>query len=220
MTEWLPPMLRDAYPFLLILLLFVILSIFAGIFVAPAFYIIAAVLIGLGLFIAYFFRNPDRHPPSDSGLVLSPADGHVSFVKKLDLSNPESEHVVSIFLSVFDVHINRAPIAGKITAINYKKGKFLNALNQQSSLENEQNIVTVENGKIKIVFTQIAGVIARRIVFWKKIGDTLEAGERVGLIKFGSRTDLILPSNIEICVKKGDRVIGGITIIGKLKNDQ
>ena len=115
------------------------------------------------------------------------------------------------------MHVNRTPIAGRITNVTYRKGKFLNALNHRSSAENEQNIITVQNDLLTVTFTQIAGVIARRIVFWKKIGDTLKPGERVGLIKFGSRTDIYLPTQVEVIVKKGDRVIGGKTTIGKIR---
>ena len=177
----------------------------------------SGILALLALFIAYFFRNPEREAPSDASLILSPADGHVSVVRPLGGDGNPAGNVVSIFLSVFDVHVNRTPIAGRITNVQYKKGKFLNALNQRSSLENEQNIITVQNEHLTVTFSQIAGVIARRIVFWKKIGDTLAPGERIGLIKFGSRTDIILPPEVEIVVKKGDRVFGGTTIIGKIK---
>ncbi len=209
-------MLRDAYPFLAICFVIAILFFVAGYFLSPGLYFLALLFLLLGLFIAFFFRNPNREISTDPALVLSPADGHVSIVKALDPANPAAGNLVSIFLSVFDVHVNRTPIAGKITNVTYQRGSFLNALNQRSSIENEQNIVTVENDQVKIVFKQIAGVIARRIVFWNKVGDSLVAGERVGLIKFGSRTDLHLPPNIEILVKKGDRVIGGKSIIGKI----
>lgn len=202
-------MLRDAYPFLLALLVCALLSFSLGYLFAPAFYLLTILFILLAAFIAYFFRNPERVVSNDPRLVLSPADGHVAVVRPLDSKNPAAGTFVSIFLSVFDVHVNRTPIAGRITEVTYQKGKFLNALNHRSSTENEQNIVTVENDLLCITFAQIAGVIARRIVFWKKIGDTLLPGERVGLIKFGSRTDLFLPPQVEVTVKKGDRVIGG-----------
>lgn len=209
-------MLRDAYPFLFALALLVVIAAVAGQYYHSGFFFLALVFILLALFIAYFFRNPEREISTDMSLVLSPADGHVSVVKPMDTNDPSAGNVVSIFLSVFDVHVNRTPIAGRITNVQYQKGKFLNALNQRSSLENEQNIITVQNEKLTVTFSQIAGVIARRIVFWKKIGDTLSPGERIGLIKFGSRTDIFLPVTVKIEVKKGDRVIGGKTIIGKI----
>jgi phosphatidylserine decarboxylase len=209
-------MLRDAYPFLLSLAVAIVMTASAGYFFSPIFYFLSIFLVLLSLFIAYFFRNPDRDAPADPRLVLSPADGHVSVVKPRDAQNPAAGNVVSIFLSVFDVHVNRTPIAGKITQVQYREGKFLNALNHRSSTENEQNLITVQNDRLTVTFSQIAGVIARRIVFWKKIGDTLSPGERIGLIKFGSRTDIFLPPEVEIVVKKGDRVFGGTSIIGKI----
>ncbi len=210
-------MLRDAYPFLLALLLLAVVAFLGGYFWAYGLYYLALLFLLFAGFIAFFFRNPEREISSDSSLVLSPADGHVSLVKPIDAQNPAAGNVVSIFLSVFDVHVNRTPIAGRITDVTYRQGKFLNALNHRASSENEQNIVTVQNERLTVTFTQIAGLIARRIVFWKKIGDTLAPGERVGLIKFGSRTDLFLPPQVEILVKKGDRVLGGQTIIGKIR---
>jgi phosphatidylserine decarboxylase len=210
-------MLRDAYPFLSVLLILAVVVALGGYFLAPGFYLLSLLLLCLAAFIAFFFRNPQREVSRDPQLVLSPADGHVSTVRPIDEQRPEAGMFVSIFLSVFDVHINRTPIAGRITNITYQAGKFLNALNHRSSLENEQNIVTVENELMTVTFKQIAGVIARRIVFWKKIGDTLQPGERVGLIKFGSRTDLFLPPQVEVLVKPGDRVLGGLTIIGKIR---
>ncbi len=209
-------MLRDAYPFLFALALLAGIAAVAGHFYYSGFYFLALLFLLLALFIAFFFRNPEREVSTDANLVLSPADGHVSVVKPMDVDDPSAGNVVSIFLSVFDVHVNRTPMAGRITNVTYRKGKFLNALNQRSSVENEQNIITVQNDRLTITFTQIAGVIARRIVFWKKIGDTLSPGERIGLIKFGSRMDLFLPTQVEVVVKKGDRVIGGKTIIGKI----
>lgn len=210
-------MLRDAYPYLFTLFLSAVLTAALGYFFSPSFYLITLPLVLLAGFIAFFFRNPHREISLDPSLVLSPADGHVSIVRAVDSTNAEAGTFVSIFLSVFDVHINRTPIPGRITNIVYQEGQFLNALNPRSSVENEQNTITVENENLTVTFTQIAGLIARRIVFWKKIGDTLRPGERVGLIKFGSRTDLLLPAQVEVMVKKGDRVIGGKTMIGKLR---
>jgi phosphatidylserine decarboxylase len=124
---------------------------------------------------------------------------------------------VSIFLSVFDVHVNRAPSSGVIKEISFMKGKFLFAFDERASIENERNVVTLDHGGIPVRFVQIAGVVARRIVFWRKVGEALKTGERVGLIKFGSRLDVFLPPGSTITVKKGDRVIAGETIIGELQ---
>lgn len=209
-------MLRDAYSMLILLAVLAAVAGLLGWAVAPGFYIAAVVLLLLALFVAYFFRNPERETPTDKSLVVSPADGRVVAVRAITPDDPESGTFVSIFLSVFDVHVNRSPIAGRITDVKYRTGKFLNALSHHSSEENEQNIVTVENELMTVVFKQIAGVIARRIVFWKKVGDSLALGERVGLIKFGSRTDLLLPPQVNVSIKKGEKVVGGVTIIGKV----
>lgn len=165
-------------------------------------------------FMAYFFRDPHRVPPEDPGLVVSPADGRVTRVEKAT-AEPGSATVVSIFLSPLDVHINRSPIAGKITNTVYTRGKFLMATNEMASLVNEQNALTIE-GEITVVCKQIAGILARRVVCWKQAGDTLALGERFGMIKFSSRTDLVLPANVEITVKEGARVRGGTTVIGRI----
>lgn len=209
-------MLRDAYPFIVFLISLAVVSALLGWVVAPGFYAAALIFLLLALFVAYFFRNPERQTPADENLVVSPADGRVSTVRPVDPADPGAGTLVSIFLSVFDVHVNRSPIAGRIVDVKYQAGKFLNAMSHRSSAENEQNVVTVENDKMTVVFKQIAGVIARRIVFWKKVGDSLALGERVGLIKFGSRTDLLLPPQVSVTVRQGEKVVGGVTIIGKV----
>jgi len=208
--------LRDAYPFIIPLGLLALLCLLLGWLYAPGWLIGAAVCCLLALFVAFFFRNPSREAPADERLIVSPADGRVVVVRLLDPQSPDSGTLVSIFLSVFDVHVNRSPLAGTITGIHYQRGKFMIATNHQASVENEQNVVTVENDLARVVFKQIAGVIARRIVFWKRVGDRVALGESVGLIKFGSRTDLILPPQVTVSVKRGDRVKGGISIIGKV----
>jgi phosphatidylserine decarboxylase len=171
----------------------------------------------LAAFMAYFFRDPDRQPPVDNDLVVSPADGLVTRVQKIEEANPHSAMLVSIFLSPLDVHINRAPIAGTITKIDYSSGKFLMATDERASLVNEQNVLTIEGEKITVVCKQIAGILARRIVCWKRAGETVELGERFGMIKFSSRTDILLPESVEVLVKKGNRVKGGTTIIGRIR---
>ena len=166
---------------------------------------------------AFFFRDPRRSSPTDSTLVVAPADGRVTRVKPLEDRSDGSAKVVSIFLSPLDVHINRAPIAGKITNISYTRGKFLMATNENASLVNEQNALTIEGEQVTVVCKQIAGILARRIVCWKRVGEEVTLGERFGLIKFSSRTDLLLPANVEIMVAEGDRVKGGTTIIGRIR---
>jgi phosphatidylserine decarboxylase len=173
-------------------------------------------LIFITLFMAFFFRDPKRLPPTDPDVVVAPADGKVTRVSKLDQENGNTPTVISIFLSPLDVHINRSPIPGKITEMVYSPGKFLMATNEKASLVNEQNILTIQGEKITVVCKQIAGILARRVVCWKKKGDNLELGERFGLIKFSSRTDLILPANVSVLVSEGTKVRGGITVIGRI----
>src|SRR3712207_2487170 len=175
----------------------------------------AFVLLLLAAFIAYFFRDPRREAPAEAGLVVSPAGGQVTRVERLSANGGDSPTVVSIFLSPFDVHVNRAPIAGEVVDVTYTKGRFIAATSDDASLVNEQNALTIRGEKMTVVCKQIAGVLARRIVCWKRAGDSLELGERFGLIKFGSRTDLVLPGRVEVLVKVGQRVSGGVTIIGR-----
>jgi phosphatidylserine decarboxylase len=165
----------------------------------------------LALFCLYFFRDPDRQAPVGP-YAVSPADGKVVVVKAEDGGTR-----ISIFLNVFDVHVNRSPIPGRITKVQYQHGKFLVASKEEASTENEMNTVTVEGDGSRIVFKQIAGLIARRIVFWKKPGDSVERGERVGLIKFGSRMDVWLGPEWQIAVKPGERVSAGTSILAKKK---
>jgi phosphatidylserine decarboxylase len=175
------------------------------------------VLLVLGLFTAFFFRDPERAVPQDPRLVLSPADGKVVLIVPAGEPNPLGAGAtqVSIFLSVFDVHINRAPIAGKIVEVKYHPGEFLPAFDHKASLRNEQNSVTIEGKGVRVAFKQIAGLIARRIVFKKRLDDEVAAGERVGLIKFGSRVDVFLPAGVPPKVKVGDRVVGGVSVLAE-----
>ncbi len=179
------------------------------------FWYVAVFLLVVALFMAYFFRDPKRVPPSDPDVVVSPADGRVT---RIESSGQGSELpiVISIFLSPFDVHINRSPIPGKIVDVLYSPGKFLMATNEKASLVNEQNALTIQGEKITVVCKQIAGILARRIVCWKATGDSLGLGERFGMIKFSSRTDVLLPVNVKVMVKEGERVRGGITVIGRI----
>ena len=168
-------------------------------------------------FMAFFFRDPKRQPPNDPNLVVAPADGRVTRVKRVEEGNQQSATMVSIFLSPLNVHINRAPIAGEITNIAYTRGKFLMATDQNASLVNEQNALTIKGEQITVVCKQIAGILARRIICWKHAGERVSLGERFGLIKFSSRTDMLLPPQVEVLVHEGARVRGGVTIIGRIQ---
>jgi phosphatidylserine decarboxylase len=170
----------------------------------------------LAAFFLWFFRDPERAIPQEPGLIVSPADGKVTQVARI--KTPEGERYrLSIFLSVFDVHVNRSPVEGVLRDVRYRKGEFLNAMDPASAERNEQNLAVVECAEgYPIAFTQIAGLLARRIVFRRKVGDRLARGERVGLIKFGSRTDVLLPGEAEVLVKVGDRVRGGASVLARV----
>jgi phosphatidylserine decarboxylase len=189
----------------------------AALLIVLGFWPVALVFVFLAAFMAFFFRDPSRQPPTDPTLVVSPADGRVTRVKPVGEAGDSSATVVSIFLSPLDVHINRAPIAGKITDVSYTRGKFLMATDENASVVNEQNALTIEGEQITVVCKQIAGILARRIICWKRAGERVALGERFGLIKFSSRTDLLLPANVEVLVTVGARVKGGTTIIGKIR---
>jgi len=176
---------------------------------------IGAALIFLALFVFYFFRNPDRKIPMEQGVVVSPADGRVVVVKDEENAGRLGKRV-SIFLAIWNVHVNRSPAAGTITRLEYKPGKFLAAWAEKASLENEQNVFTLSSEHGEIVFKQIAGWVARRVVSWKKTGDTLGRGELIGLVRFGSRVDLWLPQGAELAVKVGDNVKGGSSVIARM----
>jgi len=169
----------------------------------------------LAAFFLWFFRDPERQIPATAGALVSPADGKVTDVSTIEVEGVPRKRI-SIFLSVFDVHVNRSPIAGTIRKVEYRTGTFHNAMGAASSESNEQNIVTVEGEGHTVVFKQIAGLLARRIVFTRKIGDRVARGERVGMIKFGSRTDVIFPVESEVAVKVGEHVAGGRSILAIL----
>ncbi|MBT3366630.1 MAG: phosphatidylserine decarboxylase family protein [Nitrospina sp.] len=173
---------------------------------------------GLFLFVTWFFRDPERSIPEDPKSIVSPGDGKVvEIVPEKDPLLEESYTRISIFLNVFNVHVNRVPISGKIQATRYNPGKFLNAASHKASLDNEQSAILLNNGHVTILVKQIAGLIARRIVCWAKEGDEYERGQRFGLIRFGSRVDIFVPEGTEIKVAVGDIVSGGSSIIGFLK---
>jgi len=169
----------------------------------------------LAAFFLWFFRDPKRLVPNAPGIVVSPADGVVTSVDRI--ATPAGERIkLSVFLNVFDVHVNRSPISGVIREVRYQKGLYLNAMNPDSADKNEQNTVVVTGDGVEVAFKQIAGLLARRIVFNKRIGDHVERGERVGLIKFGSRVDVILPGDAVVGVKTGDRVKGGASVLAQV----
>lgn len=203
-------MAKEGLPYILIPLVLAIIPFALG------YWPVALVLLALAAFMAYFFRDPQRNAPAEAGVIVSPADGRVTRVRPLIPDDPDSANVISIFLSPLDVHINRSPIAGTIENVTYTQGKFLMATKEDSSLVNEQNALTIRGEEVTVVCKQIAGVLARRIICWKRAGDQVALGERFGLIKFSSRTDLILPPNVHIQVTVGMRVQGGATIIGRV----
>ena len=200
---------KESIPYIVVPLLLAAAAAVLG------FWYVAALLFLVTLFMAFFFRDPKRTPPSDPDVVVSPADGKVTRIGPAN-AGTNSPTVVSIFLSPFDVHINRSPIRGKIVDVLYSPGKFLMATNEKASLVNEQNALTIQGEKITVVCKQIAGILARRIVCWKAAGDSVGLGERFGMIKFSSRTDVLLPANVKVTVKEGQRVRGGITVIGRI----
>ena len=170
----------------------------------------------LAAFFLWFFRDPERAIPQEAGAVVSPGDGKVTDVSPVVVGG-EKQTRISIFLSVFNVHVNRSPIAGVVRDVRYQRGKYLNAMNQASAELNEQNIVTVEGDGQTVVFKQIAGLLARRIVFNPKVGDRLQRGQRVGLIKFGSRVDVLFDASARVNVKIGDTVQGGASVLAYLQ---
>ena len=174
--------------------------------------IAAYLLLFLAAFVFSFFRNPDRVIPAEPGAIVSPGDGRVVVVKDEEHAGKPGKRV-SIFLAVWNVHVNRAPAAGQITKMEYRPGKFVAAMRASASSENEQNIFTLATDAGELVFKQIAGLIARRVVSWKKAGDTVARGERIGLVRFGSRVDLWVPSEAEILVKVGQHVKGGSSVL-------
>jgi phosphatidylserine decarboxylase len=177
-----------------------------------------AVLLVVAGLVGAFFRDPDREVPQGQGLVVSPADGKVVLIE----TTPQGHYAgagrtqISIFLSILDVHVNRAPVAGAVSAVDYHSGSFLPAFNDKASLRNEQNRVVLDHGAGQVGVTQIAGIIARRIVFRPTVGDHLERGERFGLIRFGSRLDVFLPTGTTVHTTVGDKVRGGTSVLAGL----
>jgi phosphatidylserine decarboxylase len=177
--------------------------------------LLTAIPVVLALFFLWFFRDPQRTIPSGPGEVVSPADGVVTEADWIETAGG-SRFRISIFLNVFDVHVNRSPVGGTVTAVEYREGAFLNAMKPESGLLNEQTLVVIDAGGYDISFKQIAGLLARRIVCNVKVGDRLERGQRVGMIKFGSRTDVLMPADAVPRVQTGMRVKGGSTVLAVL----
>ena len=208
-------MIRDGIPFVVVPLVPAFICLLLGFWIMW-FVVVAIPLLLVAAFMAYFFRNPRRSIPLEPGIIVAPADGKVTIARQASADSPQS--LVSIFLSPLDVHINRAPIEGEIVDISYTKGKFVMATKAESRLLNEQNSLTIQGAELTIKCVQIAGVLARRIVCWKRRGERVKCGEQFGMIKFGSRTDVVMPSNVEVTVRQGMHVRGGETIIGRIKN--
>jgi phosphatidylserine decarboxylase len=203
-------MVRDGYFYALPL---IAAAVVVGWLANPAWSVIPCLL---AFFFLWFFRDPERAIPQEAGAVVSPGDGKVTDISPVIVAG-EKQTRISIFLSVFNVHVNRSPIAGVVRDVRYQRGKYLNAMNQASAELNEQNIVTVEGDGQVVVFKQIAGLLARRIVFHPKVGDTLRRGQRVGLIKFGSRVDVLFDASARVNVKIGDMVQGGASVLARLQ---
>lgn len=209
-------MAKEGYPFILT---FVIPALLAAVGAAALglwwLWPLAGVFFLLAAFMAYFFRDPERVSPAETDIVVSPADGKVMVVERVGADAANSPTQVSIFLSPMDVHINRSPVAGLVEEVVYKPGRFEIASKKVASEVNEQNVITISNPEMRVVARQIAGILARRIVCWKQAGDRVALGERIGLMKFSSRMDVVMPADVEVLCQVGDRVVAGITVIGR-----
>jgi phosphatidylserine decarboxylase len=207
------PVIKEGYSFIGIAFL---IALIIGFTISPYWAIVPGVF---AMFFMFFFRNPQRSIPLDTSLVVSPADGKVMDIVEMENDDFVNEpcNKVIIFLSVFNVHINRSPIAGEIKCQQYTCGRFRPAYKDTVGFENERHMIGLENENLRVTVTQIAGILARRIVSWVTLDDVLKKGERYGVIKFGSCTEIVMPKNVEIVVKKGDKVVGGETIIGRIR---
>jgi len=190
------------------------LVLLAAVCYALAWWVAGTILLLLAIFVFSFFRDPERAVPANPGAIVAPADGRIVVLKDEDFAGRPGKRI-SVFLAVWNVHVNRSPAAGTITALQYRPGKFFAAMLERASLENEQNVFTLKTETGEMVFKQIAGLIARRVVSWKKPGDTVARGERIGLVRFGSRVDIWLPKEAEILVRVGDHVKGGSSVLAR-----
>ncbi|MDD5021512.1 MAG: phosphatidylserine decarboxylase [Endomicrobiaceae bacterium] len=198
---------KEGYPFIVIALVIGILLMLFG------FAKIGFIAIVVAVFFTYFFRDPNITITQVEGLILSPCNGTVLEIKE----NDNGQSVIRVFLSVFDVHLQRTPVAGTVKSVEYKPGKFLKAHDPQAHIVNEKNIITIENENGKYIVEQIAGILARRCVSWVKPGDILKVGDKIGVIKFGSQVDLYMPTGYKINIKQGDKVISGVTVFASIK---
>jgi phosphatidylserine decarboxylase len=201
-------MVRDGYKFVFPLLL---LGIAAA---ALGWRVSSAVLLVLCAGVAFFFRDPERVPPAESGVVVSPADGRIMEITDEIVAGSPGRRI-SIFLSIWDVHVNRSPMAGRFVEVEYRRGRFYNAMRSRASVENEQNIIRLQTERGEMIFKQIAGAIARRVVCWKAPGDNVKLGERIGLIRFGSRMDVWLPQGAQVVARIGEHVSGGVSVLAR-----
>ncbi len=213
------PIAREGYPFIVFTLALALLLVVSSVFLGSLVLAIPAVLsVLVSAFVISFFRNPERVPPNDPAAVVAPADGTV-IVNEVVQESPLgcAALKISIFMSVFNVHVNRSPFDGKVTEISYCQGRFFDARDGRASFENERNAVVLETpGGVKIAFVQIAGLIARRIICYPRVGDLLQRGGRYGLIRFGSRVDVFLPADVISQVRLGDLTVAGETVLGHL----
>jgi phosphatidylserine decarboxylase len=182
-------------------------------------WVTGTILFLLAAFVFSFFRDPERLIPTTAGAIVSPADGRIVVLKDEDYAGRPGKRI-SVFLAIWNVHVNRAPASGTITAMEYRPGKFLAAMRERASVENEQNVFTLKTDAGDMVFKQIAGLIARRVVSWKKRGDSVARGERIGLVRFGSRVDVWLPKEAEILVRVGENVKGGSSVLARWPDSQ
>jgi phosphatidylserine decarboxylase len=201
-------MVRDGYKFALMPLPFAILALVLG------WHVSAFIFFALTAFVCYFFRDPHRVPPVDSAVIVAPGDGRVMEVVEESLNGRPGRRI-SIFLAIWNVHVSRSPMAGLFKKVDYRPGRFYGAMRSRASQENEQNVIYLETAHGEIVFKQIAGWVARRVVCWKKPGDSVALGERIGLIRFGSRMDVWLPEGVQILAQPGQHVAGGLSILAR-----
>lgn len=203
-------LIREGIPTVIVLVIF-------GIILYLIMPVLTILAFGLIVFVLYFFRDPKRSIREQTGVILAAADGIVTVVEAVDESKfiKGRAKCVSIFMSPLDVHINRSPIKGEVTFVQYQKGRFVPATTKKCYEVNEKNYIGIKGEKVSVLVVQVAGIMARRIVNWTKQGDHVEMGERIGMIKFSSGTQIIVPDHVEILVKEGDRVFAGETVIGR-----
>lgn len=204
---------KDGYPFIIVCL--VLTAVVYGLYGLKW----AIIPLLLAFYFAYFFRNPDRPLPNDENVLYSAADGRVMKIEEIfdDEYLNAPAYKITVFLSVFNVHVNRSPIGGTVKYRRYNEGKFVPAFDKAATFKNERHAIGLDNGKIKVMVTQVAGLLARRIVSWVTLDSVVKQGECYGMIKFGSSTELVFPKNVEILVHEGQNVVGGITPMGRIK---